>query len=100
MNKLLCLAIAAVFPLAGCATAPGAPAMAAASAACGPMMFCWKGRLTGDASKMNCNWEASKDEACKSATFTTIEGGRYTEPEAAGMCSNGQWLVAVRSKQA
>lgn len=97
MNKLLCIAIAAVFPLAGCATAPSAPAVASASNS-GPYMFCWKGRLTGDGGKMNCNWESSKEEACKSASFTTIEGGRYTAPEAAGMCSNGQWLVAVRSK--
>jgi hypothetical protein len=98
MNKLLCVAIAAIFPLAGCATAPTAPAVAAASTASGPMMFCWKGRLTGDGGKMSCNWESSKEEACKSASFTTLEGGRYSEPQAAGMCSNGQWLVAVQSK--
>jgi hypothetical protein len=97
MNKLLCIAIVAVFPLAGCATAPSSSTTASAAPA-GGTMFCWKGRLTGESGKMNCNWEASKEEACKSASFSTVDTGRYSAPEPAGMCSNGQWLVAIRSK--
>ena len=96
MNKLVCFAALAVFPLIGCSTAP-ANNVTAASPASGEM-YCWRDRLAGTTGTLDCNWASSRKEACDSDNFAKLEAARYTEPRKAGMCANGQWLVVVQSR--
>lgn len=98
MKKLVNIALAAILPLTGCATTSGNGNGHTTTAASGPAMYCWKGRLSDESGKLQCNWESSRRDACESNGFTTLEAARFSAPQPGGMCSNGQWLVMVQAK--
>ena len=97
MNKIVFLAAIAILPLHGCSTNP-ANTVAATTPVAGNTLYCWKTRLAGSSGQMHCNWSANRDEACESQAFQVVDASRYSEPKGAGMCRNGQWLVAVQAK--
>lgn len=88
------LATACLTLAAACATAP-APAVSAAGSVSKGTYYCWKERLAAEGDNLVCNWETSVGEACRSTGATTLKRSVAGEPRPAGMCTNGQWLVAV-----
>jgi hypothetical protein len=94
--KKLALAATAALTLAACGTMNGGNGQSvAAASAPGGTRYCWQDRLNTAGGKHNCNWAASKREACEGAQFTDLEAARVTAPRKSSMCANGQWLVEV-----
>ena len=94
--RKLALAATAALTLAACGSMNGGNggSVAAASAPAGTK-YCWQDRLNTAGGKLNCNWAASKREACEGTSYTDVEAARVTAPRKSSMCSNGQWLVEV-----
>lgn len=79
--------------LAACAAAPN---MAPAPVSGQGTLYCWKERLSTEGDDLVCNWERSIAEACRSSGVVTLKKGAVAKgPTSAGLCANGQWLVAV-----
>jgi hypothetical protein len=94
--KMLALAATAALTLAACGTMNGGSGQpSAASSVPAGTRYCWQDRLNTAGGKLNCNWAASKREACEGAPFTDVEAARVTAPRKSSLCSNGQWLVEV-----
>lgn len=95
MKTPLAVAIASL-TLAACATP--APTTTAAAPASGSY-YCWKDRLETASDKLVCNWERSRDAACASNGVVTLQRSALSgDVRPAGMCSTGQWLVAVGAR--
>ncbi|MEO5693486.1 MAG: hypothetical protein ABIQ72_10205 [Usitatibacter sp.] len=96
MKLLACSIALTLVMLAGCSTTP-TTYVAATSSPTGAM-FCWKTRMSSDSAKLDCNWEANREDACESTAFASVDATKFSQPKAAGMCRNGQWLVMVQAK--
>src|SRR3954470_15514867 len=96
MKRLHCIpALPAAALAAGCASpqAPLGPAMAAASSSA---YYCSKERLNDNAGRLECNWQPTADEACKFADTRVLQRDTLAaDPQPAGRCNTGQWLVKV-----
>lgn len=97
MKKIAGLAVATMAILSGCSglqsstasTAPGASARASGS-------YCQQERLNTNGDRLECNWQATAEEACRYSNSTTVmRSSVRSEPEPGGRCSSGQWLVKV-----
>jgi len=92
MNKKLCVLAATLAAVAGCA-APPATRVAASSS---PSYYCVKENLLASGDRLQCNWQPTADEACKFADVSVMERGSFSsDPQPAGRCNTGQWLVRV-----
>jgi predicted small secreted protein len=101
MKSLIALAAVPMLVLAGCATTQkaGGDAPVAASAGAAGTYYCWKGRYVNDGGRLGCNWAASVADACKYDTYSVLTSrGAATEPQSAGRCANGEWLVMVTTR--
>ena len=99
MRKLWSLAVAAMLPITACTTAP----MASSTAANGDTLpsgtqFCKKNHLGTGGGQLQCSWMADRKQACQAHEGKSLDAGRYTEPEYAGRCENGENLVRVSPK--
>lgn len=94
MNKLLCVAVASLFPLAACTTAPVTTASNGATAAAGER-YCAKRQLTESDGKLHCNWVTDRSQVCGARHSDSVEMARFTAPAPAGRCETGEYLVKV-----
>jgi hypothetical protein len=98
----IAIALAAAMAVGGCATTGngtgngnGAPAPRASAARA---QYCWAERMEAIGSRFNCNWAASKEEACAGkGAFTTVDGTGYAYPRAT-TCPSGQRLMELVPK--
>ena len=99
MKKLLCVAVASLFPLAGCTGVPMASVSngASASAPAGER-YCAKRNLTESDGKLHCNWVADRSQVCGARNSDSVEMARFTAPAPAGRCETGEYLVKVQPK--
>ena len=95
MNKTLCIAAAAA--VAACAgpqasiESRGAPAPRSSA-----YYYCLKDRLNPQAGGLECNWQPTGNEACTFRKSSTLERASLaSDPEPAGRCNTGEWLVKV-----
>src|SRR5262245_10694421 len=93
--KQLALAATAALTLVACGSMDGGKVQSAAAAPRAGTQYCWQDRLSNSGGKLNCNWAATKREACEVLAFSDVEAARYSAPRKSTMCSNGQWLVEV-----
>jgi hypothetical protein len=97
MKSLPCvLAAVAVALAAGCAVPQASIGTTVAAAAQSSSYYCAKERLAADGGRLECNWQPTADEACKFADTRVLERGSLaSDPQPAGRCNTGQWLVKV-----
>ena len=93
MKNTLCAAALAVLAT-GCA-APQSSVGSPASASPGVIAYyCAKDRLNIVGPRLECNWQPSFDEACSQARSSVLERASLAgDPQPAGRCNSGQWLV-------
>ena len=99
----IAIALAAAMVVGGCATADmgnaGGSTAPAARASAGKAKYCWAERMEAIGSRFNCNWAASKEEACAGpGAFSTVDGAGYAYPRATGTCASGQQLMELVPK--
>jgi hypothetical protein len=96
MKSLPCILVVATVIASGCAAplaSTGSPS-GAATATRSTSFYCAKERLAADGARLECNWQPSFDEACKFFDTRVLERGSLaSDPEPAGRCNTGQWLV-------
>jgi hypothetical protein len=98
MKNLPCvLAAAAVTIVAGCAAPQASVEPASATAAArSSSYYCAKERLAADGDRLECNWQPTADEACKFGDTRILQRvSLASDPQPAGRCNTGQWLVRV-----
>ena len=96
MKSLTCVFAAVCVALAaGCAARPASMGPTAAAAPSSGY-YCAKERLAGDGGRLECNWQPTADEACKFSDTSVLDRGSLaSDPQPAGRCNTGQWLVKV-----
>ena len=95
MKSLPCVLVAAVIAV-GCAVPRASIESSAAAAPRASGYYCAKERLAADGERLECNWQPTADEACKFADTTVLQRGALaSDPQPAGRCNTGQWLVKV-----
>ena len=100
MGKLL-LAVLAAMSVGACATTGNGNGGSTASAKQASLgaQYCWEGRLEAIGTRLNCNWAASKEEACAGdAAFSTIDGTGYAYPRVTTTCASGRRLLELTPK--
>ena len=97
MKSLPCvLAAFAAALAAGCAVPQASVGTSAAASARSSSYYCSKERLAADGERLECNWQPTADEACRFGNVTVLQRGSLaTDPQPAGRCNTGQWLVKV-----
>jgi hypothetical protein len=96
MKSLHCIfALASAALAAGCAS-PQASQGSATAAARSSAYYCSKERLNDNAGRLECNWQPTADEACKFGDTRVLQRDALAaDPQPAGRCNTGQWLVKV-----
>ena len=90
------LAVAAAGIAAACAGPQASVGSSSAAAARSPFYYCSKDRLADDRGRLECNWQPTADEACKFGDTRVLERASLaSDPQPAGRCNTGQWLVKV-----
>jgi len=91
-NTLCALALAAI--TAGCATPQASIGTTHPTASNVPAYYCAKDRLNANGALLECNWQATIDEACTLTKSSALERASLaSDPQPAGRCNSGQWLV-------
>jgi hypothetical protein len=99
MKKMLILAAAPLILLAACATPDKASNSGPATVAGSGTYYCWKDRLTTEGERLGCNWAPTVADACRFNEFNYVDKKATAgEPEKAGRCQNGEWLMKVTTK--
>jgi hypothetical protein len=81
------------------ADAKGSTRTASSASSASGEMYCWKDKLMTEGSELRCNWSANRKEACETKYSSSISRDKLTaEPQDAGRCANGQWLVKVTAR--
>jgi hypothetical protein len=99
MNKLPFLAIATL-SVAACSSMPMASTNGPSKptyAASGEQ-YCFKRNLAESGGKLYCNWVADRSQACTARADVGVEVARYSDPQPAGRCDTGEYLVKVSPK--
>ena len=102
--RKIAIAVLAALSLGACATADLGNASGTTSPArvsAGKALYCWAERMEAIGTRYNCNWAASKEEACTGATaFSTVDGTGYAYPRVttSTSCPGGQRLVELVPK--
>ena len=93
--RKLAFAILAAMMVAACAST-GDHGASNAHVAAGKPQYCWADRLEAIGSRFNCNWTASREEACAgSSAFSTVDGAGYAYPRVTTTCASGQRLLEL-----
>jgi len=98
MNKLLGLALVATLPLAACSHMPMASTSEKASntaVATSGEQYCFKRNLVQSDGKLYCNWVSDRADACTARADKGLEIARYGDPQPAGRCDTGEYLMKV-----
>ncbi|HUQ28111.1 MAG TPA: hypothetical protein VM051_05935 [Usitatibacter sp.] len=98
MKNFTCIATLAFAALAAACAAPQASvgSSAAAAPARSASYYCSRERLTADGERLECNWQPTADDACRFANTSVMQRGTLaSDPQPAGRCNTGQWLVKV-----
>jgi hypothetical protein len=99
MNKLLCVAVASLLPLAACTSVPVASVSNGASApAPAAERYCIKRHLSESDGKLHCSWVADRSQVCGARHTESLDMGRYTAPAPSGRCETGEYLVKVQPR--
>lgn len=97
MNTKAFVAVSAIAMLAGCAgvqTSTGSSGATSMANAKG--YYCAKERLNPSGDRLECNWQPTPEEACRFYNASTLQRSAMSgDPQPAGRCSSGQWLVMV-----
>jgi hypothetical protein len=92
MKNTLCCAAFAAFA-AGCA-APQASVGTGSAAPAASAYYCAKDRLNPNGTNLECNWQPTIDAACSLTKSSVLERESLAaDPQPAGRCNSGQWLV-------
>ena len=105
MTKIALALAASILVLAACASGPMANTSNGATlASLSGEQYCWKRILAEKDGKLYCNWVSDLSKACAEERgrdySTAVEMKRYSEPQAAGRCENGNYLVRVQPRSA
>ena len=96
MKNAACILALAATIAAGCAVPQLSTQSQSASAVKSSTYYCAKERLAGDGARLECNWQPSAEEACKFSNSQVLERDTLaSDPQPAGRCNTGQWLVKV-----
>ena len=96
MKKMHCAAAVTTLILAGCAGPQASLERTQAAGAAPAGLYCAKDRLLTAGTRLECNWQPSAEEACKFGEVSTVERAELAgDPQPAGRCNTGQWLVRV-----
>lgn len=80
--------------VAACA-APQATTMSAAGSR-PSAYYCAKERLIQSGDRLDCNWQPTIDDACRYSNSSVLQQGALaSQPQPAGRCNTGEWLVKV-----
>ena len=93
--KKLAFAVAAALSVGACASMDGGNGDGARASAVSGTQYCWQNRLITADGKHQCNWAASRHDACEGAQVSSVDAARYSAPRKGSMCANGQWLVEL-----
>lgn len=99
--RKLAFAILAAMSVGACATAGNGNGTGASGArvAAGKAQYCWAERLEAIGNRYNCNWAATKEEACAgNRAFSTVDGTGYAYPRATTPCAGGRRLMELVPK--
>lgn len=95
MKNALCIA-AVAFAAACAAPPPSTESRGAAVASRGAAYYCAKDRLNPQGDRLECNWQPTAEEACRFGNSSVLQRASLaTDPQPAGRCNTGQWLVKV-----
>ena len=96
MNKLVLLSLAAL-SLAACSGLPTASTNGSSGSyvAASGEQYCFKRNLVQSNGKLYCNWVSDRDQACTARSDTGLEITRYSDPQPAGRCETGEYLMKV-----
>jgi hypothetical protein len=105
MTKLALALATSILVLAACASGPMATTSSNTTmASLSGEQFCWKRILAEKDGKLYCNWVSDLSKAClaeRSQDYSTaVEMDRFSAPQAAGRCENGNYLVRVQPRNA
>jgi hypothetical protein len=98
MKTTLCAAAftCAAALITGCAGTQASLATHGTAPSKSAAYYCVKDNLAPDGTRLSCNWQASADEACKFANSSVLMRDTLgSDPQPAGRCNTGQWLVKV-----
>jgi hypothetical protein len=97
--RKLAFAVLAAMSVGACATAGNGNGASSARVAAGKAQYCWADRMEAIGSRYNCNWAATKEEACAgNGAFSTVDGTGYAYPRANATCAGGQRLIELVPK--
>ena len=98
MKNTLCAALVAA-TVAGCAAPQASVSHADAAPANASAYYCAKDRLNVNGAMLECNWQPTVDAACSQTRSTVLDRALLgSDPQPAGRCSTGVWLVKVSSR--
>ncbi len=93
MKSTLCPAVFAAF-VAGCAAPQASVGTDRSAAGDSSAYYCARDRLNLNGANLECNWHRTVDEACSFTKSSVLERGSLAaDPQPAGRCNTGQWLV-------
>ena len=101
MNKLVLLSVASAFAVAACSNMPMASTGSASSsrvASAAGEQYCFKRNLVQSNGKLYCNWVTDRNDACNARNDTGLDVARYSDPQPAGRCDTGEYLMKVHPK--
>ena len=95
MKSVSCIAVLLAVAATGCAGPQASVGSDRASTASrSAAYYCSKEKLVAEGGMLRCNWEPTIDEACRVGKTSTIDRASLaSEPQPAGRCSTGEWLV-------
>jgi hypothetical protein len=99
--RKLALAVLAAMSVGACATAGNGNGNGASTVpvVAGKAQYCWADRVEAIGTRFNCNWAATKEEACAgSGAFSTVDGTGYAYPRVTSTCASGQRLLELTPK--
>jgi hypothetical protein len=91
--SLAAFAAGCAVPQASVGSSPGATLARSST------YYCAKERLTADGDRLECNWQPTAEDACRFGNASVMQRGSLAaDPQPAGRCNTGQWLVKVSSR--
>ena len=97
--RKLAFAVLAAMSIGACATTGNSTSASNARVAAGKAQYCWADRIEAIGSRFNCNWAATKEEACAGGSaFSTVDGSGYAYPRVTTTCASGQRLLELVPK--
>jgi len=96
MKNPLCAAALAVL-VAACAAPQASVGTAGSAGSTAAAYYCARDRFNVNGTSIECNWQPTKDEACNLSKSSVLERGSLAgDPQSAGRCNSGQWLMKAQ----